>query len=265
MVTNCSPNRLPDALRALGAAASTSMENLGGTSTAGPTQGDSTSSQGDPSSSQPGSNAISNGNPNSNNTSGNGGNQRGSSANNGPQGPDPSGDYVDKLAFAYQTMGGPLETWGVQGTIQVADVVQFTPAATSQCPNQLALNSARRLVRPDVVDRVTDHVYFNNLHNDKPRVQAIINGMDVFVLTAPNTRFTSNDLTMLEDDVQSSEELCNMLIGHFLHAETLSPDQLPLEVPVVLYAQRMQTHPFAITGLFACVKKVNDTNAIEIP
>ena len=26
-----------------------------------------------------------------------------------------------------------------------------------------------------------DHVYFNNLHNDKPRVQAIINGMDVFV------------------------------------------------------------------------------------
>ena len=94
---------------------------------------------------------------NSNNTSGNGGNQQGSSANNGPQGPDPSGDYVDKLVFTYQTVGGPLETWGIQGTIQVADVVQFTPAATSQSPNQLALNSVRRLARPDIVDRVTDH------------------------------------------------------------------------------------------------------------
>jgi len=158
-----------------------------------------------------------------------------------------------------------LETWGIQGTIQVVDVVQFTPAATSQSPNRLALNSVRRLARPDIIDRVTDHVHFNNLHNDKPRVRAIINGMDVFVLTAPNTRITSNNLTVLEDDVQSSEELCDTLIGHLLHAETLPPDRLPLEVPVVLYAQRMQTHPYAITGSFAHVKKVDNTNAIEIP
>ena len=158
-----------------------------------------------------------------------------------------------------------METWGIQGTIQVVDVVQFTPAATSQSPNRLALNSVRRLARPDIIDRVTDHVHFNNLHNDKPRVRAIINGMDVFVLTAPNTRITSNNLTVLEDDVQSSEELCDTLIGHLLHAETLPPDRLPLEVPVVLYAQRMQTHPYAITGSFAHVKKVDNTNAIEIP
>ena len=89
--------------------------------------------------------------------------------------------------------------------------------------------------------------------------------MDVFVLAAPNTRITSANLTMLEDDVQSSEELCNTLIGHLLHAETLSLDRLPLEVPIVLYAPQMQTHPCAITGLFGCMKKVDDTNAIEIP
>jgi len=48
--------------------------------------------------------------------------------------------------------------------------------------------------------------------------------MDVFVLTAPNTPITSDNLTMLEDDVRSSKELCNMLIGHLLHAETLPPN-----------------------------------------
>ena len=96
-------------------------------------------------------------------------------------------------------------------------------------------------------------------------MRAIINGMDVFVLTAPNTQIASDNLTMLEDDVQSSEELCDMLVGHLLYAETLSPDQLPLEVPIILYAERMQTHPYAITGSFAYVKKVDDTNAIESP
>jgi len=227
MVTNYSPDHSPSALQTLGAAVSTSTENLGGASTTGQTQGGSTLSQGNPLSTQPGGNAITNGDLNSNNSGRNGGNQGnqgGSNANNGPQGPDPSGDYVDKLVFAYQTLGGPLETWGIQGTVQVADVVQFTPAATPQSPNRLALNSVRRLAWPDIVDRVMDHVYFNNLHNDKPRVQAIINGMDVFVLTAPNTRITSDNLTMLEDDVQSSEELCDMLIGHLLYVETLPPD-----------------------------------------
>jgi len=160
MVTNYSPDHSPSALQTLGMAVSTSTENLGGASTTGQTQGGPTSSQGDPSSMQPGGNAITNRDPNSNSSGGNGGNQGnqgGSNANNGPQGPDPNGDYVDKLVFAYQTMGGPLETWGIQGTIQVVDVVQFTPAATSQSPNQLALNSVRRLARPDIVDRVTDH------------------------------------------------------------------------------------------------------------
>jgi len=85
------------------------------------------------------------------------------------------------------------------------------------------------------------------------------------VLAALNARIASNDLAVLEDDVQSSEELCNMLVCHLLCAETPSLDRLPLEVPIVLHAERMQTHPCAITGSFAHVKKVDDANAIEIP
>jgi len=158
-----------------------------------------------------------------------------------------------------------LQNWGIEGTIKVADVVRFAPDVGAHNPNQLALNSVRRFVRPDIVDRVTDHVHFNNQQNDKPRVRAIINGMDVFVLTAPNTRVTSDNVTMLEDHERLSEEMCRILIGHLLYAETLSPDRLPLEVPITLYGERMQTHPYAITGSFAHVKKVNNANAIEIP
>jgi len=89
--------------------------------------------------------------------------------------------------------------------------------------------------------------------------------MDVFVLTAPNTRITADNVTMLEDHERSSAEMCCILVDHLLCAETLSPDRLPLEVPIILYGERMQTHPFAITGSFAYVKKVDDANAIEIP
>ena len=267
-VTNYSPNHSPK--QTLGTATSTLTGNSGGASAAGPTQGDPTSSQGNPSqgdppSSQPDGNNNVSGDPNSKNSNGNGGNQGGSSVNNGPQGPDPSGGGLHKLVFAYQSMGGPLQNWGIEGTIQVTEVVRFTPDANSPVPNQLALNSIRRLARPDIVDRVTDHAYFNNQHNGRTRVQAIVNGMDVFVLTAPNAPIISNNLTMLEDDVRSSEELCNMLVGHLLYAETLPPNRLPWEVPIVLCAGRMKTHPYTITGSFGHVKKVDDTNTIEIP
>jgi len=156
--------------------------------------------------------------------------------NNGPQGPNPSGGRLHKLVFAYQTMGGPLQNWGIDGTIQVTEVVRFTPDVNSPVPNQLALNSVRHLVRPDIVDRVTDHVYFNNQHDDKPQVRAIINGMDVYVLIALNTPITLDNLTMLEDDVRSSKELCSILVGHLRYAETLPPNRLPWEVPIILYA-----------------------------
>jgi len=228
-VTNHSPNHSPKQTR--GTATSTLTGNSGGTSAAGPIQGDPTSLQGNPSQGNPpslqpdGNNNVS-GDPNSNNSNGNGGNQGGSSVNNGPQGPDPSVGGLHKLVFAYQTMGGPLQNWGIDGTIQVTEVVRFTPDANSPVPNQLALNSVRSLARPDIVDRVTDHAYFNNQHNDRTRVRAIINGMDVFVLMAPNTPIISDNLTMLEDDERSSEELRNILIGHLLCAESLPPRSL---------------------------------------
>jgi len=223
-VAEYSPNHSPNPLRTLGAAASTLMENLGGACVTGSAQGNPTLSQGDPSLSQPDGNANAGGDPNSNNSNGNDGNQGGSSTNNDPPGPGPDGNYLDKLVFTYSTMGGPLQNWGIEGTIKVAEVVQFTPDASAQNPNQLALSSVQRLVRPDIVDRVTDHVHFNNQHNDKPRVQAIINGMDVFMLTAPNTRGASDNVTMLDDHERLSEEMCRILIGHLLYAETLSPD-----------------------------------------
>ena len=69
--------------------------------------------------------------------------------------------------FTYSAAGGPLQHWGIEGTIKVADVVQFAPDASAQNPNQLSLSSVRRLVRPDAVDRVTNNVHFNNQHNDR--------------------------------------------------------------------------------------------------
>jgi len=269
MVTNYSPNHSPK--QTLGTATSILTGISGGASATGPTQGDSTSTQGNPSqgnppSSQSGGNGPQDsGDPNSNNPNGNGGNQGGSGVNNGPQGPDPSGGGLDKLVFTYQTMGGPLQNWGIDGTIQVTEVVQFTPDANSPVPNQLALNSVRHLVRPEIVDRVTDHAYFNNQHNVKPHVRAIINGMDAYVLTTPNTPIISDNLTVLEDDVRSSEVLCNILVRHLLYAETLPPHRLPWAVPIVLHAGRMHTHPYAITGLFGHMKKICGTNTIVIP
>jgi len=265
IVAEYSPNHSPKALQTLGTTASTSIGNLGDANATGSTQGDPTSSQGNPSSSQPNSNANIGGDPNSNNSNRNDGNQGGSSTNNDPQGPGPDGNYLDKLMFTYNTTGGPLQHWGIQGTIKVADVVQFTLDASAQNPHQLALNSVRRLVGPDIVDRVMNDVHFRYQHNDRLRVQAIINGMSMFVLTAPNTRIALGNVTMLEDHVRSSEEMCRILVGHLWYAETLSPDQLPLEVPIILHGKRMQTHPCTIAGSFAHVKKVNDANAIVIP
>jgi len=264
-VAECSPNHSPNALQTLSTAASTSIGNLGDANAAGSMQGDPTSSQGDPSSSQPDTNASAGGDPNSNNSNRSEGNQGGSSTNNDPQGHGPDGNYLDMLVFTCSATGGPLQHWGIKGMIKVADVVQFTPDASAQNPNQLSLNSVRHLVRPDIVNRVTNDVHFRYQHNDRLRVQAIINDMSIFVLTAPNTRIALGNVAMLEDHVWSSKEMCHILVGHLLHAETLSPDQLPLEVPIILYGERMQTHPYAITGSFAYVKKVNDANVIVIP
>jgi len=96
-------------------------------------QGDPTSMQGNPSQGQPTSgNPTSSqfdgsdphgGDPNANDSIGTGGNQGGSDLNNGPRGPDRSGGGLHKLLLAYQTMGGPLQNWGIDGAIPVTEIV----------------------------------------------------------------------------------------------------------------------------------------------
>jgi len=110
-----------------GGVATTSTGNLGGGANS-------------PSSSLPGNDALrqhantggssnSNVSPNSSdgwNSDGsnrNNSNQGGSSDGNDPQGPDPSGNNLNKLVFTYSTTGGPLQHWGIEGTIRVAEVV----------------------------------------------------------------------------------------------------------------------------------------------
>jgi len=178
LVTNYSPNHSPK--HTLSAATSTLTGISGSNSNTEPTQGDPTSMQGslsqgqptsgNPTSSQSDGSDPQGGDPNANDSNGTGGNQGGSGLNNGPQGPNPSGGGLHKLVLAYQTIGGPLQNWGIDGTIPVTEIVQFTPAMNLPVPNQLALHSVRHLVRPEIVDRVTDHVYFNNQNNEKPRV-----------------------------------------------------------------------------------------------
>jgi len=102
-----------------------------------------------PSSSLPGSDALrqhantggspsSNGSPNSSDgwnsdgLNGNNSNQGGTSNVNDPQGPDPSGNNLNKLVITYSTTGGPLQHWGIEGTIRVAEVVQITGASIPQ-------------------------------------------------------------------------------------------------------------------------------------
>jgi len=70
---------------------------------------------------------------------------------------------------------------------------------------------------------------------------------------------------MLEDYVQSSKEICRLLVEHLVSAYTLAPKDLPLEVPLLFSGERMHTHLYAVTGLFEHVRKINDANAVVIP
>jgi len=123
----------------------------------------------------------------------------------------------------------------------------------------------RHLIRPGIVDRVTDKMHYAYRHNGRNRVRAIINGMSIFVLKVPNVQMTPGNVTMLEDYVASSQEVCRILSQHLAHANALPPDQLPLRVPLLLYAKQMQTHPYVVMGLFDYVKKVDDANVVVIP
>jgi len=121
------------------------------------------------------------------------------------------------------------------------------------------------LLRPDFVDRIARSVHFVYQHNNRGRVRAIVDGMSHFMLSLPNMTLISGNLTLLEDHARSSEEICRLLVQHLEYEDTLAPDQLPLEVPLLLFSERMHTHQYAVMGSFEYVKKVNDANVIEIP
>jgi len=100
------------------------------------------------------------------------------------------------------------------------------------------LQSKRHLIRPEIIDRVTDKVHFLYQHNDGNRVRAIINhGMPLFVLTAPRTKMLPKNVTMLEDHVASTQQMCRILGRHLSFANVLPPDQLPLRVPLLFYGE----------------------------
>jgi len=177
----------------------------------------------------------------------------------GPQGPTPDRD-LNKIVFVYSTVGGPLEHWGIEGRIQAGSVFHLTGP-----DDNLRLQSRSMLVRSDFIDGITRNIHFVCQQNNRGRVRLIIDGMSFFMLSRPNTTLISANLTLLEDHVQSSEEICRLLAQHLEYANTLVPEQLPLEVPLLLFNKRMHPHQYAVVGSFEYVKKVNDANVIEIP
>ena len=144
------------------------------------------------------------------------------------------------------------------------ELVQFSGIRDPQT-YQWVLQSKRHLIRPKIVDRVTDKMHFLYQHNDGNRVRVIINGMSLFVLTVPGTKITSKNATTLEDHVASTQQMCRILGRHLAFANTLPPDRLPLRVPLLFYGERMHTHPHVIVGSFDYVKKVDDANVVVIP
>jgi len=191
-------------------------------------------------------------------------NQGGTSGGNDPQDVGPNENDLDKIVLEYRTAGGPLQHWGIQGTIRATDLVQFSGVRDPQT-YQWVLQSGRHLIRPEIIDRVTDKMHFLYRHNDGNRVRVIIDGMPLFVLTVPGTKMTNQNATMLEDHVASTQQMCRIRGRHFAFANTLPPDGLPLRVPLLFYGKRMHTHPYVVTGSFDYVKKVDDVNVVVIP
>jgi len=112
------------------------------------------------------------------------------------------------------------------------------------------LQSERHLIRPKIIDRVTDKMNFLYQHNDNNRVLVIVDGMPLFVLTAPGAKMVAKNATVLEDDLASTQKMCRMLGRHLAFANALPPDRLPLRVPLLFYGERMHAHPHHAPGSF---------------
>jgi len=69
-----------------------------------------------------------NGSPNSGDSNGGNGNgsQERTSGGNDPQDSGPNANDLNKILLVHATAGGPLQHWGIQGTIRVEELVQFS-------------------------------------------------------------------------------------------------------------------------------------------
>jgi len=140
-------------------------EQGGGAEPSSSTQSDPTSSHGGTPSSQPLGDANTGNSPSSSGSNRNNSNQGGTNNSNDPQGPAPDRNYLNKLVFTYSTAGGPLQHWGIEGRIRARDVVHFAGPDAN-----LRLRSIRLLLRPGIIERVTNHTHFSYQHNDRARV-----------------------------------------------------------------------------------------------
>jgi len=119
-------------------------------------------------------------------------------------------------------------------------------------------------MRPKIIDWVTDNMVFLYQHNDGNRVRLIIDSMPLSVLTVPGTKMVGKNATMLEDTVESTQKMCRTLGRHLAFANTLSPDRLPLRVPLLFHGESIRAHPYHVPGSFDHVKKVVN-NTVAIP
>jgi len=83
-----------------------------------------------------------NGSPNSGDSNGDNGNgnQGRTSDGNDPQDSGPNANDLNKILLVYSTVGGPLQHWGIQGTIRVEELVQFSGVRDPQT-NEWVLQS----------------------------------------------------------------------------------------------------------------------------
>jgi len=172
-----------------------------------------------------GGNSNSNGSPNSGDSNGSNsnGNQGGTSGGNDPQDSGPNENDLNKILLEHMTAGGPLQHWGIRGTIRATELLQFSGVRDPQT-YQWVLQSRRHLMRPKIIDRVTDNVSFPHQHNDGNRVRVIIDGMPLFVMKVPGTKMVSKNATMLEDNMASTQQMCRILGRHLSFANALPPD-----------------------------------------
>jgi len=96
-------------------------------------------------------------------------------------------------------------------------------------------------------------------------VRLIVNGMDIFMLQGPGQTKARANLSMLQDDVQSTNEVCGRLATYIRFALTLPDDQLPLELPLLIYGQRMHQHPHGMRGLIEYLQKDDDGGVVVMP